>query len=73
MAEAVVVFTPLDPSSELDRMERKIRSEEAHAMAALEIGEESFEASSRPWKPNLTSKTSSKRSRSRLARAARPA
>ena len=44
VAEAVVVFTPLDPSSELDRMERKIRSEEAHAMAALEIGDESFEA-----------------------------
>ena len=44
VAEAVVVFTPLDPSSELDRMERKIRSEEAHAMAALEVGEESFES-----------------------------
>jgi phage shock protein A len=44
VAEAVVVFTPLDPSSELDRMERKIRSEEAHAMAALEIGGDSFEA-----------------------------
>ena len=42
VAEAVVVFTPLDPSSELDRMERKIRSEEAHAMAALEMGDESF-------------------------------
>jgi phage shock protein A len=44
VAEAVVVFTPLDPSSELDRMERKIRSEEAHAMAALEIGDESFDS-----------------------------
>ena len=44
VAEAIVVFTPLDPSSELDRMERKIRSEEAHAMAALEIGDDSFEA-----------------------------
>ncbi|MGH2613850.1 MAG: PspA/IM30 family protein [Thermomicrobiales bacterium] len=44
VAEAVVVFTPLDPSSELDRMERKIRSEEAHAIAALEVGEESFES-----------------------------
>lgn len=43
VAEAIVVFTPLDPSSELDRMERKIRSEEAHAMAALEVGEESFD------------------------------
>jgi phage shock protein A len=44
VAEAIVVFTPLDPSSELDRMERKIRSEEAHAMAALEVGEDSFES-----------------------------
>lgn len=44
VAEAIVVLTPLDPSSELDRMERKIRSEEAHAMAALEIGDDSFEA-----------------------------
>ena len=44
VAEAIVVFTPLDPSSELDRMERKIRSEEAHAMAALEVGDDSFEA-----------------------------
>jgi phage shock protein A len=44
VADAVVVFTPLDPSSELDRMERKIRSEEAHAMAALELGDESFES-----------------------------
>lgn len=44
VAEAVVVFTPLDPASELERMERKIRSEEAHAMAALEVGEESFDS-----------------------------
>jgi phage shock protein A len=44
VAEAIVVFTPLDPSSELDRMERKIRSEEAHAIAALEVGEDSFES-----------------------------
>jgi len=44
VAEAIVVFTPLDPSSELDRMERKIRSEEAHAAAALEIGDNSFES-----------------------------
>ncbi|MBA3450784.1 MAG: PspA/IM30 family protein [Chloroflexia bacterium] len=44
VAEAIVVVSPLDPSSELDRMERKIRSEEAHAMATLEVGEESFES-----------------------------
>jgi phage shock protein A len=43
VAESVVVFTPLDPASELDRMERKIRGEEARAAAALEIGDESFE------------------------------
>lgn len=44
VAEAVVIFTPLDPSSELDRMERKIRGEEAQVQAALEMGEESFDA-----------------------------
>ena len=44
VAETIVVFTPLDSSSELDRMERKIRSEEAHAMAAIEMGEDSFES-----------------------------
>jgi phage shock protein A len=43
VAETLVVFTPLDSSSELDRMERKIRSEEAHAMAAMEVGDESYE------------------------------
>lgn len=44
VAEAIVVVTPMDPSSELDRMERKIRGEEARAMAALEVGEESFDS-----------------------------
>lgn len=44
VAEAVVIFTPLDPSSELDRMERKIRSQEAHAMATLQMGEESLDS-----------------------------
>jgi len=44
VAESVVVFTPLDSASELDRMERKIRSEEAHAAAALEMGDESFDS-----------------------------
>ena len=44
VADAIVVFTPLDPSSELERMERKIRSEEAHAMASLELGDESFDS-----------------------------
>jgi phage shock protein A len=44
VAEATVMVNPLDPSSELERMERKIRSEEAHAAAALEVGEDSFES-----------------------------
>ena len=44
VAEATVMASPLDPSSELERMERKIRSEEAHAAAALEVGEDSFES-----------------------------
>ena len=44
VAEAIVVFTPLDPSSELDRMERKIRSQEAHAMATLQMGEDSYDS-----------------------------
>jgi len=43
VADAVIVYTPLDPSSELDRMERKIRSQESHAMATLQMGEESYE------------------------------
>jgi phage shock protein A len=43
VADAVIVYTPLDPSSELDRMERKIRSQEAQAMATLQMGEESFD------------------------------
>ena len=38
------VFQPLDPTSDLDRMERKIRSTEAQAAAALEMGDESYEA-----------------------------
>jgi len=44
VADAIVVVTPLDPSSELDRMERKIRSQEAQAMASLEMGDEGFDA-----------------------------
>jgi len=38
------VFQPLDPTSDLERMERKIRSTEAQAAAALEVGDESYEA-----------------------------
>jgi phage shock protein A len=44
VATSLTVFTPYDPSAELERMERKIRGDEARAMAAIEIGEESFDA-----------------------------
>ena len=33
----------MDPTSDLDRMERKIRSSEAHAAALTEMGDESYE------------------------------
>ncbi len=41
---SATVFQPLDPTSDLERMERKIRSTEAQAAAALEMGDESYEA-----------------------------
>ncbi len=44
VAEQAVVFNPTNPSSELDRMERKIRGDEARAAAALEVGNDSFES-----------------------------
>lgn len=44
VADAIVVVTPLDPSSELDRMERKIRSTEAEAAAIGEMHDTSFDA-----------------------------
>ncbi|HEV2107984.1 MAG TPA: PspA/IM30 family protein [Thermomicrobiales bacterium] len=37
-------FSPMDPSSDLDRMERKIRGQEAQAAALTELSEDSFEA-----------------------------
>lgn len=37
-------FSPLDPSADLDRMERKIRSQEARTAAMLEMQEDSIEA-----------------------------
>jgi len=40
----VASLSPLDASSELDRMERKIRSNEAQAAALLEIEDTSFDA-----------------------------
>jgi phage shock protein A len=44
VAEKISAFSPTDPTSDLDRMERKIRSTEAHAAAMTEIGDESYEA-----------------------------
>lgn len=43
VAEKVSTFSPMDPGADLDRMERKIRSSEAHAAALTEMGDESFE------------------------------
>ena len=44
VSETLSTFSPLDPTSELDRMERKIRSQEAQAAAITEMSEDSFEA-----------------------------
>ena len=44
VAQSITVFSPLDPSSELERMERRIRSDEAQAAAALEVGETGYDA-----------------------------
>ena len=44
VAEQVVVFSPSDPSAELDRMEKKIRTDEARTAAALEMHDGSLEA-----------------------------
>jgi phage shock protein A len=41
---SVSVFTPLDSTSELERMERQIRSTEAQALAAIEVGETGYDA-----------------------------
>jgi len=44
VAQSLTTITPLDPSSELDRMERKIRGTEAQAAALTEMGDESYDA-----------------------------
>jgi phage shock protein A len=44
VAESLSEFSPMDPSADLDRMERKIRSGEARAAALTELGDESYEA-----------------------------
>jgi len=44
VAQSLTVFSPLDPTAELDRMERQIRSTEAQALAAIEVGETGYDA-----------------------------
>jgi phage shock protein A len=44
VAQSLTVLSPIDPSSELDRMERRIRGSEAEVLATLEMGDESYEA-----------------------------
>ena len=44
VAGALTTFSPLDPASELDRIERKIRSGESNVAAILELEDTSLEA-----------------------------
>jgi phage shock protein A len=44
ISESLTHFSPLDPSADLDRMERRIRENEAQAAAYIELGEESYDA-----------------------------
>lgn len=44
VAATLSTFSPLDPTADLERMERKIRGDEAKAAALVEMGDESFEA-----------------------------
>jgi phage shock protein A len=44
VAETLTTLSPLDPSADLERMERKIRGTEARAAAMVEMGDESFDA-----------------------------
>ena len=43
VARTLTTFSPMDPSADLERMERKIRGTEAKAAAMVEMGDESFE------------------------------
>jgi phage shock protein A len=43
VSETLTVFSPMDPTADLDRMERKIRSQEAHAVAMQEMADDSFD------------------------------
>lgn len=44
VARTLTTFSPMDPSADLERMERKIRGSEAKAAAAVEMGDDSFDA-----------------------------
>jgi phage shock protein A len=44
VARTLTTFSPMDPSADLERMERKIRGSEAKAAAMVEMGDESFDA-----------------------------
>lgn len=44
VAESLSEFSPMDPTADLERMERKIRGSEARAAALTELGDESYEA-----------------------------
>ena len=43
VSETLTVFSPMDPTADLQRMERKIRSQEAHAVAMAEMADDSFD------------------------------
>jgi phage shock protein A len=43
VTEKITEFSPFDPSADLDRMERKIRQDEAEAAARLEMSDDSYE------------------------------
>jgi len=44
VAETVSTFSPMDPSAELDRIERKIRGTEARAEATIEMHDDSLDS-----------------------------
>ena len=44
LTQTISVFSPLDPSADLERMERRIRGDEARASAQIEMGETSYDA-----------------------------
>lgn len=44
VTESLATFSPVDPSGDLDRMERKIRGSEAKAAAMAELTDDSFDS-----------------------------